>query len=102
MAMPERDSWGKAAGARVSDRWARAAADWNTAITEELLKAAEINDDSLVLDLAAGSGDPAFNRSDGESLYLDLVVGLGIALINADSAEEIYQLAREEQHTTST
>lgn len=63
--MPERDLWDKAAGARVSDRWASAAADWNTAMTEALLKAANIKDDCVVLDLAAGTGDPTLTSPSG-------------------------------------
>lgn len=51
--------WDAAAQARVSDRWADAAALWNTAITDALLFAAALTPDCVVLDLAAGSGDPA-------------------------------------------
>jgi ubiquinone/menaquinone biosynthesis C-methylase UbiE len=51
--------WDAAARARVSDRWAACAARWNTAMTAALLSAAAISPDSVVLDLAAGSGDPA-------------------------------------------
>ena len=58
-AMTEHDTWDAAARARVSDRWAEASAHWNTAMTDALLSAAAISPDSIVLDLAAGSGDPA-------------------------------------------
>jgi ubiquinone/menaquinone biosynthesis C-methylase UbiE len=43
----------------VSDRWARAAAGWNSALTDALIAAAAIGPQHLVLDLAAGSGDPS-------------------------------------------
>lgn len=82
--MSERDLWGPAARARVSDRWASAAADWNTAMTEEVLKAAKIKDDTVVLDLAAGSGDPALTiahrLSHGTVIALDSsLAGLQLA-----------------------
>jgi ubiquinone/menaquinone biosynthesis C-methylase UbiE len=51
--------WDAAAQARVSDRWAEASARWSTAMTDALLSAAAITPDTVVLDLAAGSGDPA-------------------------------------------
>src|ERR1700746_3292001 len=57
--MTTRDSWDAAAHARVSDRWAERSALWNTAMTDALLSAAGLTPDSVVLDLAAGSGDPA-------------------------------------------
>jgi ubiquinone/menaquinone biosynthesis C-methylase UbiE len=57
--MTERNSWDAAAQARVSDRWTTASAEWNTAMTDALLAAATLSPDSVVLDLAAGSGDPA-------------------------------------------
>jgi SAM-dependent methyltransferase len=59
--MTKSDSWDAAAQARVSDRWAKASADWNTAMTDALLAAAALDPDSVVLDLAAGSGDPALS-----------------------------------------
>ena len=57
--MTTRDSWDAAAHARVSDRWAERSALWNTAMTDALLSAAALTSNSVVLDLAAGSGDPA-------------------------------------------
>jgi len=57
--MTEHDSWDAAARARVSDRWSAHSAQWNTAMTDALLSAAALSPDSVVLDLAAGSGDPA-------------------------------------------
>src|SRR5215510_14598158 len=51
--------WDAAAQACASDRWAECAVHWNTAMTAALLSAAAISPDSVVLDLAAGSGDPA-------------------------------------------
>jgi len=40
-------------------RWSEAAAGWNRAITDALITAAAIGSEHLVLDLAAGSGDPS-------------------------------------------
>ena len=57
--MTERDSWDAAARARVSDRWTDCSARWNTAMTDALLSAVALTPDCVVLDLAAGSGDPA-------------------------------------------
>src|SRR5262249_51257679 len=57
----EPNSWDAAARARVSDRWADAAALWNKAMTDALLSATELRTDSVVLDLAAGSGDPSLS-----------------------------------------
>jgi len=51
--------WDAAAKARVSQRWTEHSSRWNTAMTHALLSAAAIAPDSVVLDLAAGSGDPA-------------------------------------------
>ncbi len=59
--MAKPDLWDAAARARVSDRWAKASADWNTATTDALLTAAALNPDSMVLDLAAGSGESALS-----------------------------------------
>src|SRR5437016_3657196 len=72
--MTERDSWDLAAQARASDRWAKASADWNRAMTDALLAAAAFGADSVVLDVAAGSGDPALSIADGRR------AGGGIAL----------------------
>jgi ubiquinone/menaquinone biosynthesis C-methylase UbiE len=55
----QRDSWSEASRSRVSARWTKAAAGWNRALTDELIAAAAISSESLVLDLAAGSGDPS-------------------------------------------
>ncbi len=57
--MTEHDSWDAAARARVGDRWVNAATGWNRAMTDALLATAALTPDSVVLDLAAGSGDPA-------------------------------------------
>jgi ubiquinone/menaquinone biosynthesis C-methylase UbiE len=72
--MTKPDSWDAAARARVSDRWAKASADWNTAMTDALLAAVALDPDSVVLDLAAGSGDPAL------SVAQRLIAGRVIAL----------------------
>jgi ubiquinone/menaquinone biosynthesis C-methylase UbiE len=57
--MTRRDPWSDASRSRVSDRWTRAAAAWNQALTNVLISAAAIGSERLVLDLAAGSGDPS-------------------------------------------
>jgi len=53
------DPWGDASRSRVDDRWATAAAGWNAALTDALIAAAAIAPESLVVDVAAGSGDPS-------------------------------------------
>jgi ubiquinone/menaquinone biosynthesis C-methylase UbiE len=77
--MTARELWDAAARARVSDRWAEASARWNTAMTNALLSAAAITPDSVVLDLAAGSGDPALTIAE------HLVRGRVLALDNSRS-----------------
>lgn len=57
--MTERDTWDAVARSRVSARWVECALLWNKAMTDALLSAAAVSQDSVVLDLAAGSGDPA-------------------------------------------
>ncbi len=59
--MLERDPWAVASEARSASRWRRLAASWNSAPTQALIDAAEPAQGSLVLDLAAGSGDPAID-----------------------------------------
>ena len=83
--MTTRDSWDAAAHARVSNRWAEASARWNTAMTDALLSAAAITPDTVVLDLASGSGDPAL------SIAERLIRGRVIAL---DSSRAGLLLAR--------
>lgn len=56
--------WNAAAQARASERWAECSALWNTAMTDALLSAAALTPNSVVLDLAAGSGDPALTIAD--------------------------------------
>src|SRR5262249_36170211 len=65
--MTESALWDAAARARVSDRWADAAALWNKAMTDALVSSAAITPDCAVLDLAAGSGDPALTIAAGLS-----------------------------------
>jgi ubiquinone/menaquinone biosynthesis C-methylase UbiE len=86
--MTEHDTWDAAARARVSDRWAECSARWNTAMTDALLSAAALTPDSVVLDLAAGSGDPALSiaerLSSGRVFALDSSrAGLLLAGANA-------------------
>ncbi len=59
--MPNNDPWGAAADVRTADRWRSAAAHWGTAMTQALLDAADLRLSSFVLDVAAGSGDPALS-----------------------------------------
>lgn len=73
--MTERDTWDAAARSRVSERWAECALLWNKAMTDALLSAAAISPDSVVLDLATGSGDPALSIAErlvgGKVIALD-------------------------------
>ena len=73
--MTKSNSWDTAARARASNRWTKASADWNTAMTDALLDAAALEPVSRVLDLAAGSGDPALSiaqrLSGGRVIALD-------------------------------
>jgi ubiquinone/menaquinone biosynthesis C-methylase UbiE len=57
--MPDYDPWATAADVRTADRWRSAAAHWGTAMTQALLDSADLRRNSFVLDVAAGSGDPA-------------------------------------------
>jgi ubiquinone/menaquinone biosynthesis C-methylase UbiE len=59
--MPDHDPWASASEVRTSARWHSAAAKWGQALTEALLDAANLQQDSVVLDIAAGSGDPALS-----------------------------------------
>ena len=82
--MTERDTWDAAGRARASKRWAECAAHWNKAMTDALLSAAVLSPDSVVLDLAAGAGDPTFTIAER------LVGGCVIAL---DSSHASISLA---------
>jgi len=86
--MTERDLWDAASRARLNDRWAEAAVRWNEAMTDALLSAAALDPDSVVLDLAAGSGDPALtiagHLNGGRVIALDSS-GSGLVLTNAQS-----------------
>jgi len=86
--MTERASWDAAARTRASDRWADAAVRWNKAMTDALLSSAAITSDCAVLDLAAGSGDPALTiaarLSTGKVIALDCShTGLSLASTHA-------------------
>lgn len=86
--MTGRASWDEAARVRVSDRWADAAVLWNKAMTDALLTSAGIASDCAVLDLAAGSGDPALtiaaHLSTGKVIALDSSpTGLSLASTHA-------------------
>ena len=86
--MRDRGSWDAAARARVSDRWADAAGLWNKAMTDVLLSSVAISSDCAVLDLAAGSGDPALTiaarLSTGKVIALDSShIGLSLASTRA-------------------
>ena len=82
--------WDAAARARQSQRWTEHSARWNTAMTHALLSAAAIAPDSVVLDLAAGSGDPALTIA--ERLIRGRVIALdssrsGLLLANTQSRQ---------------
>jgi ubiquinone/menaquinone biosynthesis C-methylase UbiE len=59
--MVDNDVWGAAAQVRTADRWHFAAANWNAALTQALLDSANLTPSCLVIDVAAGSGDPALS-----------------------------------------
>jgi ubiquinone/menaquinone biosynthesis C-methylase UbiE len=73
------DPWGAAAEVRTADRWRSAAANWGRAVTDALLAAADLHQDSVVLDVAAGSGDPAL------SIARRLIEGRVVALDSSRS-----------------
>jgi hypothetical protein len=49
------------ASLRTANRWVSAAANWNTALIQALLDSANLRQSDLVVDIAAGSGDPALS-----------------------------------------
>jgi ubiquinone/menaquinone biosynthesis C-methylase UbiE len=59
--MVDNDVWGAAAQARTADRWHSAAANWSSALTQALLDSANFPQRCVVVDVAAGSGDPALS-----------------------------------------
>lgn len=59
--MVDNDVWGAAAQVRTADRWHSAAENWNSALTQALLESANLPQSCLVVDVAAGSGDPALS-----------------------------------------
>ena len=59
--MLDNDVWDAAAQVRTANRWHSAAANWNSALTEALLDSANPRQSDLVVDVAAGSGDPALS-----------------------------------------
>lgn len=59
--MADEGTWGAAANVRSADRWRSATEQWGSALTQALLDSAELNPSSAVLDVAAGSGDPALS-----------------------------------------
>jgi ubiquinone/menaquinone biosynthesis C-methylase UbiE len=84
--MTQRDPWSDASRIRVSDRWTKAAAGWNRALTDALMAAAAIGSGHLVLDLAAGSGDPS----------LEIVQRFPLATIVALTGHSRDQLAQHQ------
>jgi ubiquinone/menaquinone biosynthesis C-methylase UbiE len=89
--MPGDDPWATAADVRTADRWRSAAADWGTALTRALLDAADLGPGSFVLDVAAGSGDPALDIAqrvtEGSVVALDS--SPSSLLLAKDQAEEM-------------
>jgi ubiquinone/menaquinone biosynthesis C-methylase UbiE len=61
--MPHENLWAAAATVRSAERWRSAAQHWGSAMTEALLDAAGLDaaahPSGAILDVAAGSGDPA-------------------------------------------
>jgi ubiquinone/menaquinone biosynthesis C-methylase UbiE len=73
----------------MAGRWTGAAAGWNRALTDALITAAAIGSGHLVLDLAAGSGDPSLEIvqrfPSGTVVALDRsFTGLQLARQNSD------------------
>ncbi len=73
--MSYNDHWAAAADVRTSDRWRAAAAHWGSALTQALTDSVDLHQNSFVLDVAAGSGDPALyiaqRLSEGRVVALD-------------------------------
>jgi hypothetical protein len=61
--MLDNDVWGAAAQVRMANRWHSAAANWNSALTQALLDSANLRQSDLVVDVAAGSGDPRLEEA---------------------------------------
>ena len=59
--MAGNDAWGAAAQVRTANRWYSAAANWNSALTQALLDSTNLSPNCIVVDVAAGSGDPALS-----------------------------------------
>src|SRR5438876_11349010 len=59
--MLDNDVWGAAAQVRTANRWHSAAANWNSALTQALVDSANLCQSDFVVDVAAGSGDPALS-----------------------------------------
>jgi len=85
--MPNEDPWARDADVRTADRWRSAAAGWGTALTRALLDSADLRRSSVVLDVAAGSGDPA--------LYIAQHVTEG-SVVALDSSRSTLLLAKHQ------
>ena len=77
-------------GAGTGDQRTECSARWNTAMTDALLFAAALTPDSVVLDLAAGSGDPALTSAEraicGRIIVLDSSLCWSVACQHTRSA----------------
>jgi ubiquinone/menaquinone biosynthesis C-methylase UbiE len=73
--MGEDGQWAAAANVRSAERWRSAAEHWGSAVTHALLDSADLHPSFSVLDVAAGSGDPALyiaeRFSEGSVLAVD-------------------------------
>jgi len=73
----------------MAGRWTKAAAGWNWTLTDALITAAAIGSEHIVLDLAAGSGDPSLEIvqrfPSGKVVAVDRsFTGLALARQNSD------------------
>jgi hypothetical protein len=59
--MVDNDLLRASAQAPTADRWHSAAANWNSALTQALVDRANLRKSCLVVDVTAGSGDPALS-----------------------------------------
>jgi SAM-dependent methyltransferase len=73
--MAEQDVWATVSEPLTAERWHPAAAQWGTALTQALLDSADLHENCHVLDVAAGSGDPALSiakrLADGKVTAID-------------------------------
>jgi ubiquinone/menaquinone biosynthesis C-methylase UbiE len=93
--MTDEGGWAAAANVRSAERWRSATESWGSAMTEALLDSADLRPNSCVLDVAAGSGDPA--------LYIAgrLREGSVVAVDNSYSSLLLAKRQADEMHLES-